>query len=115
MDRLAFLEDVHRPAAAVGERHRRIDAHRAVERAQHVLHVDGTVLRANPAFAQIFGYSPEELTGRYLDELIVPAEKIAEYRKQGFQLFQTATEIGLMSQGAKTLFQSLGDLKLADI
>ena len=46
-----------------------------------VLHVDGTVLRANPAFCQIFGFSPEELRGRYLDELIVPAEKIAESRE----------------------------------
>ena len=34
-----------------------------------ILHVDGTVLRANPAFGQIFGYPPEELVGRYLDEL----------------------------------------------
>ena len=46
-----------------------------------VLHVDGTVLRANPAFCQIFGFSQEELKGRYLDELIVPAEKIAESRE----------------------------------
>ncbi len=46
-----------------------------------ILHLDGTVLRANPAFAQIFGYAPEELTGRYLDELIVPAEKISESRE----------------------------------
>ena len=45
-----------------------------------ILHSDGTVLRANPAFAQIFGYTQEELAGRYLDELIVPAEKIAESR-----------------------------------
>src|SRR5258708_1470609 len=45
-----------------------------------VLHVDGTVLRANPAFGRIFGYSHEELKGRYLDELIVPADKIAESR-----------------------------------
>src|SRR5882724_2002028 len=46
-----------------------------------VLHVDGTVLRPNPAFCQIFGFSREELQGRYLDELIVPAEKIAESRE----------------------------------
>ncbi len=45
-----------------------------------VLHVDGTLLRANPAFERIFGYSQDELKGRYLDELIVPAEKIAESR-----------------------------------
>jgi len=53
--------------------------------------------------------------GKFLGRPAGTAEKIAEYRQQGFQLFQTATEIGLMSQGAKTLFQSLGDLKLADI
>jgi PAS domain S-box-containing protein len=46
-----------------------------------ILHVDGTVLRSNPAFAQIFGYTHEELKGRYLDELIVPAERIAESRE----------------------------------
>ena len=45
-----------------------------------VLHVDGTVLRANPAFCAIFGFSHEELKGRYLDELIVPADKVAESR-----------------------------------
>lgn len=46
-----------------------------------VLHVDGTILRANPAFCQIFGFAREELQGRYLDELIVPAEKVAESRE----------------------------------
>ena len=53
--------------------------------------------------------------GKFLGRPAGTAAAIAEYSKQGFQLFQTATEIGLMSQGAKTLFQSLGDLKLADI
>ena len=46
-----------------------------------ILHLDGTVLRANPAFAQIFGYTLEELAGRHLDEMIVPAEKIVESRE----------------------------------
>src|SRR3954470_17428010 len=46
-----------------------------------VLHVDGTVLRVNPAFCEIFRYSKEELQGHYLDELIVPAEKVAESRE----------------------------------
>jgi len=45
-----------------------------------VLHVDGTVLRVNPAFCQIFRYSSDELQDHYLDELIVPAEKISESR-----------------------------------
>ncbi len=53
--------------------------------------------------------------GKFLGRPAGTAEKIAEYRQQGFQLFQTATDIGLMSQGAKTLFKSLGELKLADI
>src|SRR6267378_2959410 len=44
--------------------------------------------------------------GKFLGRPAGTAEKIAEYRQQGFQLFQTSTEIGLMSQGAKTLFQS---------
>jgi two-component system, cell cycle sensor histidine kinase and response regulator CckA len=46
-----------------------------------VLHIDGTVLRVNPAFCRIFGFSPEDLQARYLDELIVPADKIAESRE----------------------------------
>jgi len=32
----AVVEDVHRPAAGVGERLRRVDAHRAVDRRQHL-------------------------------------------------------------------------------
>ena len=46
-----------------------------------VLHVDGSVLRVNPAFCKIFGYAKEQLQGHYLDELIVPAEKVAESRE----------------------------------
>lgn len=53
--------------------------------------------------------------GKFLGRPAANAEKITEYRKQGFQLFQMPTEIGLMSQGAKSLFQSLGELKIADI
>src|ERR1700687_6193426 len=53
--------------------------------------------------------------GKFLGRPAGTAERIVEYRQQGFQLFQTATEIGLMSQGAKTLFKSLGELKFADI
>ena len=45
-----------------------------------VLHVDGSVLRVNPALCEIFRYSKDELQGHYLDELIVPAEKISESR-----------------------------------
>ena len=37
-DRLAVVEDVHRPAAAVRERLRRVDADGAVERAEHLRH-----------------------------------------------------------------------------
>ena len=50
-----------------------------------------------------------------IDGVAGTAAKIAEYHKQGFQVFQTATEIGLMSEGARSLFQSLGDLKLGDV
>jgi 2-keto-3-deoxy-L-rhamnonate aldolase RhmA len=53
--------------------------------------------------------------GKFLGRPAGSAEKIAEYREQGFQLFQTATEIGLMTQGAKALFRSPGEVKLADI
>ena len=53
--------------------------------------------------------------GKFLGRPAATAAKIAEYREQGFQLFQTMTDIGLMTQGAKGLFQSLGNLKIADI
>jgi len=53
--------------------------------------------------------------GKFLGRPAANAEKIAEYREQGFQLFQTATEIGFMSQGAKALLRSLGEIKIADI
>ena len=53
--------------------------------------------------------------GKFLGRPAGTAAQIAEYREQGFQLFQTATDIGLMAQGAKSLFQSLGELKIADI
>jgi len=53
--------------------------------------------------------------GKFLGRPAGTAEQIAQYRKQGFQLFQTATDIGLMAEGAKSLFQSLGAIKVADI
>ena len=53
--------------------------------------------------------------GKFLGRPAGSAEKIEEYRRQGFQLFQTATDIGFMAQGAKNLFQSLGEMKIADI
>ena len=52
--------------------------------------------------------------GKFLGRPAASPEKMAEYREQGFQLFQTLTDIGLMTQGAKALFQS-GEVKLADI
>jgi len=45
-----------------------------------ILHTNGTVLRVNRAFCEIFRYSKDDLQGHYLDELIVPAEKVAESR-----------------------------------
>ncbi|HYL77640.1 MAG TPA: aldolase/citrate lyase family protein [Bryobacteraceae bacterium] len=53
--------------------------------------------------------------GKFLGRPATTAEKIAQYREQGFQLFQTLTDIGLMTQGAKALFRTPGDSKLADI
>ncbi|HEV2491279.1 MAG TPA: PAS domain S-box protein [Candidatus Acidoferrales bacterium] len=38
----------------------------------------GAVLSINPAFSRMFGYSREESVGKDLDELIVPAELLAE-------------------------------------
>jgi 2-keto-3-deoxy-L-rhamnonate aldolase RhmA len=41
--------------------------------------------------------------GKFLGRPAATPEKIAEYQQQGFQLFQTPTEIALMSQAAKSL------------
>ncbi len=53
--------------------------------------------------------------GKALGRPAGSAAQIAEYRKQGFLLFQTATEIGFMALGAQSLFQTLGGVKLSDI
>ncbi|MFB3814243.1 MAG: PAS domain S-box protein [Terriglobales bacterium] len=36
---------------------------------------DGRVMRANREFSRLFGYSPREITGRVLDELIAPEDR----------------------------------------
>jgi two-component system, cell cycle sensor histidine kinase and response regulator CckA len=58
-----------------------------------ILHLDGSVLRVNPAFCQILGFSPEELEGHHLDELTVPPEKVPEsldFRKSALRGPQAA-------------------------
>ena len=53
--------------------------------------------------------------GKYLGRPGSTPDKIAEYRKQGFSLFQARTDIGLMMDGARQLFQGMEQLKEVDI
>ena len=53
--------------------------------------------------------------GKFLGRPAATPEKIAQFRDQGFSLFQAGTEIGLMSSGAKHLFGGIERLKAADI
>ena len=53
--------------------------------------------------------------GKYLGRPGSTPEQIAQYRAQGFSVFQTATEIGLMSAGAQQLLGGVEKLKAADI
>ncbi|HWS33116.1 MAG TPA: PAS domain S-box protein [Actinoplanes sp.] len=42
---------------------------------QAMLHVDGTVIQANPALADILGYAPDALAGRTIDGLTHPEDR----------------------------------------
>ncbi|GAA1651966.1 hypothetical protein GCM10009828_096390 [Actinoplanes couchii] len=42
---------------------------------QAMLHVDGTVIQANPALADILGYAPDALAGRTIDSLTHPEDR----------------------------------------
>jgi len=53
--------------------------------------------------------------GKFLGRPAQTPEKIAQYQDQGFSLFQTLTDIGLMSSGAKQILQGMEALKAADI
>jgi len=53
--------------------------------------------------------------GKFVGRPAGSAEKIAEFREQGFSLFQAGTEIGLMSMGAKQMLGGIERLKGADI
>ena len=39
-----------------------------------LLDVEDRILRINPEFTRIFGYTPEEAIGRFIDDLVVPEE-----------------------------------------
>ncbi len=43
-----------------------------------LLDVDDRVLRINPEFTKIFGYTPEEAMGRYINDLVAPEELRSE-------------------------------------
>lgn len=46
--------------------------------------------------------------GKFLGRPAGTAEQIAEYRKQGFQFFQSVTELGLFRLGAEQILKPLG-------
>jgi PAS domain S-box-containing protein len=41
---------------------------------------DGRIVRVNPEFGRIFGYTHDEVAGRYIDDVIVPPDKLEEAR-----------------------------------
>lgn len=43
--------------------------------------LNGRIVRANPGFKEIFGYSPEEVVGKNIDDVVVPEDKIAEAKE----------------------------------
>jgi len=45
---------------------------------------------------------------KFLGRPAANAEQIVEFRKQGFQMFQCMTELGLIAQGARQLLEPLG-------
>jgi 2-keto-3-deoxy-L-rhamnonate aldolase RhmA len=45
---------------------------------------------------------------KFLGRPAANAEQIAEFRKQGFQMFQCMTELGLIAQGARQLLEPMG-------
>lgn len=46
-----------------------------------LMSTEGRVVRVNREFTRVFGYTPQETTGRQLAELIVPDEQLDEYQK----------------------------------
>jgi PAS domain S-box-containing protein len=56
-----------------------------------VCDADGKIASWNPAAAKVFGYSPEEVLGRDLHELLVPARYRAE-ADEGFRRFRETGE-----------------------
>jgi PAS domain S-box-containing protein len=41
---------------------------------------DGRIVRVNPEFGRIFGYMHDDVAGRFIDDVIVPAENLEEAR-----------------------------------
>ena len=46
--------------------------------------------------------------GKFLGRPAATAEKVREYQRQGFQMFQCTTELGLVAAGARAMLEPLG-------
>ncbi len=99
----------------------------------------GRLIRVNSEFQKLFGYSPEEAVGNYIDELIVPNEYLKEARvitrkvakgekilietvrqhKDGslilVSVMGTPIEIGSGQVGVYGIYRDITDRKKADI
>ncbi len=53
--------------------------------------------------------------GKYLGRPAATADRVAEFQRQGFSLFQAKTDLGLMMDGAKQLFQGMDTIKEVEI
>ncbi|SDS56677.1 PAS domain S-box protein [Actinoplanes derwentensis] len=70
------VTDRRKAETALADRERLLHAQFALSTVgQAMLHVDGTVLQANPALADILGYAPDALAGRTIDSLTHPEDR----------------------------------------
>ncbi|WP_430786705.1 PAS domain S-box protein [Actinoplanes sp. G11-F43] len=70
------VTDRRKAESALADRERLLHAQFALSTVgQAMLHVDGTVIQANPALAGILGYATDELAGRTIDSLTHPDDR----------------------------------------
>jgi PAS domain S-box-containing protein len=62
---------------------------------------DGTVLAANPAYYQLYGYSPEQVLGQSF-ALIFPAEQRASFTAEYMALFERGTDVPVFETRIQT-------------
>ncbi len=62
---VAIIQDITERVAAEEERTRLVSAVEQTGDSIWIEHLDGTIAYANPSFARLYGYEPDEIVGRY--------------------------------------------------